>query len=218
MKQRPILFSTPMVQAILEGRKTMTRRVVKIKEHQPTMTLEFLQDTYPRFQFKSGNIHWQIECPYGQPGDVLWVRETFISGCVMEDESFVYDEHDEQIEKTWYKADNDLYNWFNGREMTECIPWKPSIHMPKDAARLWLRITNVRVERVEDISSEDCVNEGISKTHLGWKNYDGSPDWFSQPRDSFHSLWKSIHGKDWRESNPWVWVVEFERIECPEQK
>lgn len=204
MKERPILFSTPMVQAILEGRKTMTRRVVKPQS-------AILSDEMARSLGIQPPIKQNqpvISCPYGQPGDVLWVRETYHhTSCLNlspDDETYGY----------VYKADNqpwdDLENW----------NWKPSIYMPKEAARIWLQITNVRVERLQYISEEDAIAEGILK-----EKYDGidiyyfypcndlrDDSYIDNPITSFYSLWKSINGQDSWNANPWVWVVEFKRI------
>ncbi len=208
MKQRPILFSTPMVQAILEGRKTMTRRAIKDQtEHVAQILMkDGIAVTYVR---GAGAQLWEdsaFKCPYGRVGDVLWVRETFQLSTPYGPEEYYYG----------YKThDNPTIKASERYDYESPYKWKPSIFMPKDAARIWLRITNVRVERVENISISDCIKEGIEKRHVGWKNYSGSPDWFSQPRDSFKSLWESINGEDSWKSNPWVWVVEFERIEKP---
>jgi hypothetical protein len=193
MKQTPILFSTEMVQAILEGRKTQTRRVVK------KITLDKSMDLILK------------QCPYGQPGDILWVRETFGSGV---------------SGKVYYKADKGLVDQL-------VIHWKPSIHMPYEACRLFLRIKSVRMERLHDISYDDAIAEGIEV--LTCPNADAG-DYNCYPRNymtdnaksdgwpyfkdeeytkSFASLWQSINGTESWDANPWVWVVEFERIEKP---
>lgn len=175
-KERPILFSTPMVQAILQGRKTQTRRVVK--------------EPFQGWMNKAQNPDWWVEipeqCPYGQPGDVLWVRESF---------SKIYENGFE------YKAGF----------TDEPIKWKPSIHMPKAAARIWLRITDVRVERLLAISQYDAIAEGVPN----YTNDDGSK---LLPADSFLVLWHSIHGKGSVEANPWVWVLSFEVLSTTGRK
>lgn len=229
MKQRPILFSTPMVQAILEGRKTQTRRVVK-----PQPPVENI-DEEPCIDYDRGVekgsmenpviyaewAEWQDEfvnnttepieshcvySPFGKEGDVLWVRETFRP----KGHSFPIGEHFE------YKATAEA----DGNPTDE--PWKPSIFMPKDAARIWLRIANVRVERLQDISEEDAIAEGVdelfdSSVEERWKNYGLEPynKPLNDPASSFMTLWWRINGIDSWELNPWVWVIEFERIEKP---
>jgi uncharacterized protein YhfF len=218
MKQRPILFNTEMVQAILAGRKTQTRRVVKFKDHQPTAEFHFLPSAYPHFQFQSGNRHWQAECPYGKPGDVLWVRETWTPLDTQEVDSTELDEDGIPLEEfqveigykdgmsKWCVFSEDFYDQMNEdiEDMEqEGTKWKPSIHMPKDAARIWLRIKDVRVERLQDISDEDIRAEGAAEfgctTHrLNWQ-----------------TLWESVNGSNSWKDNPFVWVIEFERIEKP---
>jgi hypothetical protein len=198
MKHRPILFSTDMVQAILEGRKTQTRRVVK---PQP------MHDSAP--PHKDGNqwLHMGdvYKCPYGQPGDVLWVREAWAHTSQLninsEDENYGY----------VYKADGQTWKDYEG------WTWKPSIHMPRKAARLFLRIKAVRVERLQEISDEDAIDEGL--IHLNYKRYPSYtynihkyPNGFGTAIGCFSHLWESINGPESWDANPWVWVVEFERI------
>jgi hypothetical protein len=184
MKQRPILFSTPMVQAIMDGRKTMTRRIAKDK---------MLQDNKNEFYDEEFLLLTMKQCPFGQVGDVLWVRETFCSF---------------PNSKTLYKA--------NGCIPVEPYKWKPSIFMPKDACRIFLKITNTRVERLMDISREDARAEGVERINgAQFKNYVDGTSTYNE-RTSFYSLWESINGKDSVSLNPFVWVIEFERIEKPE--
>lgn len=210
MKQRPILFSTPMVQAILEGRKTMTRRVVK---PQPVdMMYEDENELVGLSEGKSAvmcaGLQQVIQCPYGKPGDILWVRETWGNYGV---------KYGYYIYKTITAALNEEFvktRLYQGR-------WKPSIHMPKEACRLYLRITDVRIERLQDISEADAIAEGIETDNKGHykcyeKNVGLSEFELETPFWSFSSLWTSINGSESWESNPWVWVIEFKRIEKPE--
>jgi hypothetical protein len=178
MKFIPILFSTPMVQAIIDGRKTQTRRVVKDK---------------------AGDV----KCPYGKEGDVLWVRET------------------------WAELPNpDCFGKYLYKSMGDTAEkWKPSIFMPKEACRIFLRVKSVRVERLQDISEDDAkeegveswINERLASKPVLYKNYEGdSAAWYcSKAVTSFETLWQSINGVDSWEANPYVWVIEFERIEKP---
>lgn len=203
MKERPILFSAPMVRAILDGRKTQTRRVMKV---QPGDVL-----------WRSNGRDWLwldnddgpltepapcIRCPYGVPGDRLWVRETWAKPGEVGD----------SIE---YRADND--DPLAGR-------WRPSIHMPRWASRITLEVTGVRVERLQDISEDDARAEGIREvTKDGvvkkYCVYDlgdhSSTPWDQMPRRAvaaYAALWNDINGKGAFLSNPWVWVVEFRRL------
>jgi hypothetical protein len=174
MKQHPILFSTPMVKAILEGRKTQTRRVHKYQIDCEKLS-QYAQD-------------WEIKefialCPFGQPGDRLWVRETFAPA----------------LGDVAYKAD---YSQSVLDEPRNKGIWKPSIHMPKTAARIWLEITEVKVELVQNISNEDVIAEGvkadIATDHPRGVHY-----------TAFSDLWIKINGNGSWISNPWVWVVKF---------
>lgn len=174
---RPILFSPPMVEAILEGRKTMTRRVLK-REKQ-----------YGPFSFDDPRV--ARYCPYGQPGNLLWVKEALV----------------EWSGATYYKVDK--------ARVGEGLSWgwqKPVLHgmyMPRWAARIFLKITNVRVERVQDISNADARREGLK--------YHGPEDGHHVPniQGVFSVLWDKLNGKEhpWS-SNPWVWVIEFKRVEA----
>lgn len=191
MKHIPILFSTAMVKAILDGRKTQTRRVVKPQGAILTDAMARNLGTRPPIEQNMP----VIKCPYGQPGDVLWVRETW-NKC---DGNY------------YYKASQDtLPNYINQGiacgdfEFNDC-EWRPSIHMPREAARLFLRIKDVRVERLHEISPESCIAEGLYTT---LREHDA----VMQLQDQWHDLWESINGQESWEANPFVWVVEFERI------
>ncbi len=198
MKEIPILFSTPMVQAILDGRKTMTRRIVK---NIPEVTHRVEQIGESLFE-----AHWgipgnslflvgatEIKCPY-QPGDRLYVRET-------------WRRYSRRSECTCYEychcpPDGTILYY------ADCGPdenkWKPSIYMPKVAARIWLEVVSVRVERLQEITYEDCLHEGM------W-NYGTDVDTLA----AFQELWQNLNAKrgyGW-DVNPFVWVVEFKRLE-----
>lgn len=193
MKEIPILLSTPMVHAIMDGRKTMTRRIVK------GIALDWLKPDMFTPEFVASPENGL--CPYGQPGDLLWVRESF------------YEPLFEKLNgKYYYKADLEKQSWD--------FKWKPSIHMPKAAARIWLRVTDVRVERLQDISEDDAIAEGIEHLRAGafgkvWRNYgpiDADVPYYFNPKHSFQSLWESINGPESWNKNPWVWVVSFEVV------
>jgi len=190
MKERPILFSSPMVRAIMESRKTMTRRIIKPQEicnalienggvvglYHPAK-VDRQGELYPGPErFGISNEDYSIACPYGQPGDRLWVKETFVPD--------YFDDH-----KPGYKAD-----WNN--VAAEYVPepkWKPSIFMPRSTSRILLEITSVRVERLQDISAEEARKEGVSDLL------------------EFTDLWGSINGIESWYINPWVWVIEFKQ-------
>ena len=204
MKERPILFSGPMVRAIIEGRKTVTRRVMKL---QPDF-LGSMTDPSTPFKTVGAGLHGQIVCPYGQPGDRLWVRETFA----------VYG--DEKMAAIHYRADrpHDV-----GRKGTG---YKPSIHMPRWACRILLEITAVRVERLQDGDGETAFEsrylaEGINRIHHGDGEYyyhafqsEPGPGNWVDPIDAWRELWVAVNGAESWAANPWVWVVEFKRVEA----
>ena len=207
MKERPILFSGPMVRALLDGSKTQTRRVVK---PQPT---HFNPVGVPRLA-KPVGPNAVITCPYGQPGDRLWVRESWApdppcdgtwgyttwAGCREGQIAGVPDRFRHP------RFCNYAANWLHGP-----IRWTPSIHMPRWASRITLEITGVRVERLQDISEADAKAEGIEKTPSGfWSLYgQADVDGTYSPRSSYRALWESINGPGSWDANPWVWVVEF---------
>lgn len=194
MEERPILFNGEMVRAILDGRKTMTRRVVK---PQPE------QDTDCPYHIGTGIERVARTCPYGKPGDRLWVRETFCDR----------NNNGEQI-KPLYRADGQEYEDGDGWHFEP--KWKPSIFMPRMYSRITLEITNVRVERLQKINNTDALAEG---TPGAWVENSEYPGGYNENQNKAHvfffrQLWDSINAKrgyGW-DANPWVWVVEFERI------
>lgn len=192
MKERPILFSAPMVRALLDGTKTQTRRLVKT---QPT---HFNPVGVPRLARPVGPSD-VITCPYGQPGDRLWVRETWAYGI------HAMAANRDEVGPFVYAADGTT----QGRL---CDRWRPSIHMPRTASRITLEITGVRVERLQDISNDDAYSEGTG-TWAAESAKDGNK-WPSMPR-AFQGLWESINGAESWATNPWVWVIQFKRLEQP---
>ena len=230
---KPILFSTEMVQAILEGRKTQTRRIIK---PQPDFNKAWKNLGFSENKF---GIKTELEIPdvdvtgnflgVSSPieidgfkatgmcipnipikihkGDILWVRETWQTAWNFYKKSC----------ETIYKADGGYWIDDDG-----IMKWKPSIYMPKEAARIFLEVSNVRVERLKDISEEDAIEEGIEIIHYAenilpvFRNYllkekKGTLN----PRLSFRTLWEKINGEDSWNANPWVWVYEFKVVEKP---
>jgi len=196
MKERPILFSTEMVRSILDGRKSQTRRIVK---PQPE-SIDHKNHKIIPYNGTNEFLQKYLKCPYGQPGDVLWVRETW-SPIEFEDGTHFR-----------YKASFVENNCLNPK-------WRPSIFMPKEASRIKLKVTNIRVERLQDITGKDAVDEGIEYDDelRGWINYNKyiPSDAFGGNNGSirsYKSLWESINGKGSWEKNPFVWVIEFKKI------
>ena len=209
MKEKPILFSTPMVQAILDGRKTQTRRIVK---NIPSVcySVSVSEDgTYLRGVSDNGSALWIIECP-SKIGDILWVRETWWHNRETWGDSEVF----------LYKADFPI----DGYDHVDAYKWKPSIFMPKDACRLKLRVTDISVERLQCIDESEALAEGITsftKDGVGfkfgldgwnWSYRDKSPFMCSNAVLAYSELWESINGSGAWDKNPWVWVITFERI------
>jgi hypothetical protein len=214
MKERPILFSGPMVRAILEGRKTQTRRVMKLTDS-------------GRVKEPGSARNWHLEdlnatqaCPYGKPGDRLWVREAW----AVEDR--LDDKRPTSFSRwpTWFRADGSYYantpQYGFHRDAARIGRWRPSIHMPRWASRISLEIVSVRVERLLEISAGDAIAEGIEPHEqlIGDSVYTTFRDYLTGAKDraarqSFETLWESINGPDSLAENPWVWVVEFRPVE-----
>jgi len=217
---KPILFSTPMVKAILAGNKTHTRRekgLEFLNENPDEWTslesaISENGDIYILLKDKKGKIAVYSKSPYGRIGDCLWVRETwtlFVTTFINEQEYPMY----------FYKADYPTK--LVGKK------WKPSIHMPRKASRITLEIIDIRIERLWDITEKEAIREGVEivsnmqdgsidfqypYSYLARDYLDGDPTaCVDTARDSFFSLWKKINGIESFEKNPWVWVIVFSR-------
>ncbi|MBQ5286737.1 morphogenetic protein [Klebsiella pneumoniae] len=203
MKERGIIFNGEMVRAILDGRKTQTRRPVKFPVHDKNLGCELAGNELAG-ELSAGNY---LNSAFGKPGDRIWVRETF------QGPLFDYDLMDsyckdptpfEKPEFCVYKADGvPAPEFYDADDELHCC-WRPSIHMPRWASRILLEITNVRVERLKSISDGDALREGCSAADM--KSGDCVADVFAR-------LWASIYGSDSWNANPWVWVIEFKRVE-----
>lgn len=297
---KPILFSTPMVQAIIAGRKTMTRRIAKYKradEHKEDDFPGEVQDAPDKWaptskhtpcSFSEGviyaggdeegdkncyvdfhTIHESdsfymalLKCPYGRPGEILWVREAWrIVGWDWEDGEMNVEYVAGGIERVPYPRPNDEDQWMI-KQMEKMVakdyfrpdgddddvderpfvrtdkpmPWRPSIHMPKEACRLFLKVTDIRVERLQDISESDAIAEGVQPNcddaskcpspYCEKNGCQGAGQYFHYMRDlddfpadnakeSFESLWEKINGRESWEASEWVWVISFEKIDKP---
>jgi hypothetical protein len=203
MKQRPILFSKPMVFAIMDGIKTQTRRVVK---PQPDEYAAMQGDQCMLVHDSSPDMHNSelIACPYGKPGDQLWVKET-----------------------VWVDADTKEFKWYAhqrifkvDRVRDNARLW-PSIHMKRAWSRIQLEITGIRVERLQDISEDDAKAEGVESDHTefemiywveGVTGYKLSERYAASAKEAYQRLWETINGDGSWDANPWVWVVEFKVV------
>lgn len=231
MNFHPILFSTTMVQAILEGRKTMTRRIIKPQPTSGESWQSVLANNPHDHNWRDAFTNSKIKCPYGQLGDILWVRETWAP--------FLRDTETEPgyQELIKFAADGAEFPFKHLKDFSE-QGWhnRPSIHMPKAACRIFLKIKSIKVERLQNISVGDAVDEGIEfwnvdsdrfrggelvadfKNYM-WRDDEKYEDYFfpayANAIDSFKSLWQKINGIESWQANPWLWVVEFERTEKP---
>lgn len=201
MKERGMIFNGDMVRAILDGRKTQTRRPVKFPFKDRNLGCE-LSGNELAGELSSGNY---LNSPFGKPGDRIWVRETFQGPLFDIDQMDAYCKDSAPFEKTQfcvYKADGKpAPEFFDADDNLHCC-WRPSIHMPRWASRLLLEITSVRVERIRSMSQDDARAEGVIAA--------------SGPMEAglaFRELWDSIYGEESWKANPWVWVIEFKRIE-----
>lgn len=217
MKEKPILFSGPMVRSILEGRKTQTRRVIKpqpnddiddlhggeLRKRAPYKTECPVTGRSVGFGFQDDDDQFW-HCPYGEPGTRLWVRETWCETDWKPGRTSLPVGPDGYIAA--YKAD------YEGDSFPAPYPpkWKPSIHMPRWASRITLEITGVRVERLREISEADCFAEGIKPKTL---SFHGHGEETASPIPDYRDLWESINGKGSWAKNPWVWVIEFKMVE-----
>ncbi|WP_199634934.1 hypothetical protein JEM67_16140 [Serratia sp. PAMC26656] len=229
MKERPIIFNAEMVRAILDGRKTQTRRIIQERHlysggreagnwpvHMPE------GDEGEKARLWAAN-----NSPFGQVGDRLWVRETFAilgneDGCPIDwDGNLIKgdEKHAARIYKAscWQEPGNYGLWSIPDRDIQYEGTWRPSIHMPRWASRITLEITAVRVERLNSISEEDAKAEGVKPAGEMLPDY---PDTFLTPKGdfatakvAFQRLWQSIYGEESWGANPWVWVIEFRRVE-----
>lgn len=206
MKERPILFTDPMPQAILAGRKTMTRRVVKCNRFygEPDWSTAYVDgpanNQYLHVRQSGGKYgdatNQRITCPYGVPGDRLWVREAWFNQNVNGVASPIY-------RASWPKHDK------HSIVMSPPGKWIPSIHMPRWASRITLEITGVKVERLQAISEAEAMAEGCEEEY---RDNNGNC-WHDKATDAFRRLWDSINGPGSWDANPWVWCVSFKRME-----
>ncbi len=203
MTAHPILFTGEMVRAILAGSKTQTRRVIKPQPHIEGTVRRFSDGVTDLWGSDAGGFG---HCRIGQPGDLLWVRETW---CLVNDTEFGGEQWVDYRATPSDSAEHPA-GWQNAPDDEEALKWKPSIHMPRKYSRLTLRVSNVRVERVQDISESDALEEGIEQI-----NEAPVPGHFDyRAREKFSGLWDSINekrGYSW-ESNPWVWVIDWDKV------
>ena len=209
MAERPILFSGPMVRALIAGRKTQTRRAVKPQPVSVGQT-PLISFNHGRAEISFGpddrrddGLRWW-SCPYGQAGDALWVRETWLAV-----PATAY-RHSEGVVQT-VNPDDLNYAAIYAAGWDRSIPkWRPSIHMPRWASRLTLDVSHVRVERLQDISEADAIAEGLEWVAPGmWSVVGHLPILGHDPRAVYAELWDHINGAGAWAANPWVWVVSF---------
>ncbi|WP_034912932.1 hypothetical protein [Erwinia sp. 9145] len=211
MRERGIIFNADMVRAVLDGRKTQTRRMLSPRQLKMIDAASSIGECYP---LESGKHHANSQsyycewCPFGAIGDRLWVRETFFPA-PLEPQSVppkktkwnIAYRGGAQLEKIAPATYNPtIYNYER---------WTPSIHMPRWASRITLEITGLRVERLNSMTESDALAEGCNGGHGSIPHYIYS----ATPHEHFHYIWQSIYGASSWQANPWVWVIEFRRID-----
>jgi hypothetical protein len=224
MKERPIIFNADMVRAVLDGRKTQTRRMLTPHHLKMIDAAASAGECYPLesgSQHSNSQSYYREWCPFGAVGDRLWVREAFrVHSRATDVATLVYKASEQQ---SWTQQTHRVpIEKCNKPAVVD--KWTPSIHMPRWASRITLEITGVRVERLNSISEADALTEGIRRrestpvTDPAYCNYlatnlNDPQEWFDRPSDSFISLWQSIYGAESWQHSPWVWVIEFKRVE-----
>lgn len=237
MTERGMIFNGEMVRAILDGRKTQTRREVKLNldiaslattydwatslaaNHYQGLTEEQIQQ---KAESLRGVIHpvilgngqmVSIICPHGKPGDRIWVRETF---CPVDDTQYGGEKWVDYRATPKFEASHPA-GWDSAPNDAEALKWRPSIHMPRWASSILLEITDVRVERLNTISEKDATAEGVPPAGSFLPDYPGI---FQTPKGdyatakvAFQRLWESIYGEESWKANSWVWVIEFKRVD-----
>ena len=235
-KDRPILFSAPMVRALLDGSKTQTRRAVKFIDRLGRWDADgcylVRPDTIAKATWNENRITCNIACPYGQPGDRLWVRETYFAFGRWETrysykkgrDSWHFVDMTLECGKAYaYAADGTPHDFKKGNQRSTITPgwWKrPAIFIPRAGGRIALDITGVRVERLQDISESDAIAEGLTPVQTDhMRKYAPEQTGYlgqrigscCEPRLAYRELWESINGTDSWAANPWVWVIEFKK-------
>ncbi|HBW3459119.1 TPA: hypothetical protein MEY84_003586 [Klebsiella pneumoniae] len=233
MKERGMIFNADMVRAILDGRKTQTRRIVKGTDGAVKFCKEWDINGEEIFVVLGEKDHTgmnpvlgAISCPFGAVGDRIWVREAYRFPASLDDvsptgvgEMAVATGYRKPWAPTFYEFTGTFSDGWKGFEtppkVSDAGKLRPSIHMPRWASRILLEITDVRVERLNAINEHDAQAEGVARLRGGfWKHY--QPGWTQHQlsaRGSFVTLWKSIYGEESWNSSPWVWVIEFKRVE-----
>ncbi|QAV46700.1 hypothetical protein [Pantoea agglomerans] len=255
MRERPIIFNADMVRAVLDGRKTQTRRIVNGVPSSHDFHGWVLSSTSTKDEGKACwaigkspllNQPIRVRCPFGEVGDRLWVKETWsVVSHAFDDDGLMIDYvpdrpakavHEKPFGRGYYSG-HAIYaadGGFTWGDDDGCVDgrscWKPSIHMPRWASRITLEITGVRVERLNSINEHDAIAEGLAEISKDGRTYkygvpdrDGYPgtddfgwpwhEWERYPISAYSKLWKSIYGDESWQANPWVWVIEFKRVE-----
>lgn len=237
MKERGMIFNSEMVRAILDGRKKQTRRIMKVQP-KPCNHANW-PDYSPDPQWKSYPGGWccavcangttidhrhhtkGITCPYGTVGDRIWVRETFQGPLFDYEQMESYIEDSSKFQKPefcQYAADGKPAPEYYDADDNLRHGWRPSIHMPRWASRILLEITNIGIQRIHSISQNDAAREGLMRLPVTGRYCINQGDQYfggasHDAREVFSWLWKSIYGEESWNANPWVWVIEFKRVE-----
>jgi hypothetical protein len=220
MRERPILFSAPMVRAVLAVTKTQTRRIVKPQplDDAPELATHLARRGHYEWFNREDQCSWK--CPYGAPGDRLWVREAWADLTATHGQRWErFNEETRLYERgthpfIWYRADGDQPDTGNGALNQE--RWRPSIYLPRWASRILLEVTGVRIERLQEISEADAIAEGLFKDQaVRWTTWSATEEHREHltPIEAYRELWEAINGRGSWDANPWVWVISFRRIQ-----
>lgn len=212
--ERGMIFNGEMVRAILDGWKTQTRRIVKL-DHERGMKNPVVRGSNGSACYVGCHMA-ALLCPFGQPGDRIWVRETFQGPLVTEELFEEYRANPEKFETQQYceyAADGGPRPEYCDLDDNLRHGWRPSIHMPRWASRILLEITSVRVERLQDISQADAIAEGAPPSHPSIDAVSREYEFPDFSRSWFGQTWWQIYGEESWNNNPWVWVIEFNRVQ-----
>lgn len=219
MKERPILFSDQRVRALLSGQQSQTRRIMKSQlfgpgqdNHEGCYGIDVLNN-HLQGNRVMGMENLSYHCPYGQPGDRLWVRETWRGPVIEQDQMAEYQRSPAQFKTAEYcQYRSDTSQFSTAEDEADQFGWQAGIHMPRWASRINLLVTGIRVEKIQDISDDDVIAEGVQTDSHFLNNFFTMHSEAVSSKDAYRKQWALQYGGTSWEVNPWVWVIDFERV------